>query len=293
MSEMELKENFDKFIDIEKLFEQKNASLARMLPGFVFSYIKRIMHQDEINDFLWENRSLQSIEFLNKVNAYFNVTIDLIGKENFPVDTKTVFAANHPLGGLEGILLTNIIANHYGDARVPVNDLLLSVKNFKPLFIPINKHGSTSKEAIKIFDATYATDIPLLMFPSGYVSRKRKGVIKDIDWRKTFLTKAIKHGRSITPTFITGENSPFFYNLNILREALGIKANLEMFFLANELFKKQNGHLKAYFGPAIEASYFDKRYTPVKWAKLVQEYAYSLVEKPKRNFEQFVLETEE
>ncbi len=278
----------EKFIDVERLFQEKNPGLAKVLPKFVFSYIKRILHQEEINKFLLQNKDSQNVDFLGQVISYFDVTYEIIGASNLPEHPRSVFAANHPLGGLEGIIMTKAIADHYGDARVPVNDILLSIKNFHPLFIPINKHGATSKEAIIKFDETYASDIPMLMFPSGYVSRKKKGVIKDIDWKKTFLAKAIKHNRSIIPTFISGQNSNFFYNLNIFREAIGIKANLEMFFLSNELFKQRGEHLKIYYGEEIKPSFFDKSRHPKEWAKLVQEYAYSLKDNANIGFSEFV-----
>ena len=281
----------EKFIDIEKIFAEKNASLAKLLPGFVFSYIKRIIHQEEINDFLKTNGHLKAKEFIEKVIEYFRISLDIVGAENIKPEGRFVFAANHPLGGLEGIALTNILAEKYGDIRVPVNDILTKIENFKPYFSPINKHGSSSKEAIKLFDANYASDIQMLMFPSGMVSRKINGVITDLEWKKTFITKSIQHKRDIVPIFVGGHNSKFFYGLGRLRSFLGIKANLEMFFLPNELFKQKDQTIKLIFGEPVPYTFFDKRMNYIKWALKMQEYIYELAKGYDNNFQQYVEDT--
>jgi hypothetical protein len=274
----------DKFIDVESLFRIKNPGLAKIIPGFVFRYIRRIIHEQEINEFLYSSRGLSGLEFVEKVVDYFRMTFEVIGAEHFPVNGKIVLAANHPLGGLEGILMTRILAGKYGDVRVPVNDLLLSIKNFHPYFIPINKHGSNSKEAVKLFDTTFASDIPILMFPAGLVSRKNKGKVRDEIWKKTFLTKAVQHGRDIVPVFISGENSRFFYNLATLRKRLGIQANLEMFFLPNELFKQKGRHLKVYIGKPILYTDLIGQSHLGKLAQEIQDHAYLLPANPNSRF---------
>ncbi len=277
-----------KFIDIEKVFKQKNAGLGKWIPGFVFSFIRRIIHETEINAFLERNNNEWGIPFLKQVTGYFNASYELVGKENLPESPRVVFAANHPLGGMEGIVLTEIIADQYGDARVPVNDILLSIKNFKPLFIPINKHGMSSKEAILEFDENYKSDRAMLMFPAGYVSRKNQGVIRDIPWRKTFISKAKEHQRMIIPTFVEATNSKRFYRVASFRKFFGIKANLEMFLLPDELFRQKNSKLRFYFGQAVPPDFFDKRHRPQDWALLLQNYVYELPKGEKRSFMEMI-----
>lgn len=280
----------DKFIDIEKLFHEKNPSLARVLPGFVYSYIRRIIHQDEINTFLSKHHELQGIDFIDKVVEYFNIEYQLIGDDQLEGHKRLVFAANHPLGGLEGILISSVLIKKMGDIRIPVNDLLLSIKNFYPHFTPINKHGSNTRDAIREFDQNFASDKSILMFPAGYVSRRKHGIIRDIDWRKTFLSKAIEHKRAIVPVFITGRNSNFFYNLSRIRTLLGIKANLEMFFLPNELFKQKNSKISLFFGKPIPSSFFTKERNHWDWSHLLQDYIYQLKQNPEQSFEDYYAE---
>ncbi|MEA3446177.1 MAG: glycerol acyltransferase, partial [Bacteroidota bacterium] len=211
-----------KFIDVKKVFAEKNPGLAKVLPGFVFSLIKRIVHENDLNSILKSYGHLRGIDFMSSMIDYFSIRIKTVGFDKVSESGRFVFAANHPLGGLEGIALTIILVGKYGDLRVPVNDILLQVPNFRPFFSPINKHGSSTKDAIREFDKNYASDLQMLMFPAGMVSRKIKGVITDLEWKKTFITKAIQHKRDVVPIFVGGRNSKFFYNLGRIRSFLGV-----------------------------------------------------------------------
>ena len=281
-------ESIAQFIDVEKVFKEKNATLARFIPGFVFRYIKRVVHQEEINVFIKENVHLQGLPFVQAVLDNFNIKIIVKGNLETGTNKRFVFAANHPLGGMEGVAMTKILVEKYGDIRVPVNDILVKLKNFSPYFIPINKHGSNSRDAVLQLDSNFDSDIQILMFPAGFVSRKKAGIIKDSEWKKTFITKAIKHKRDIVPVFIDGQNSNFFYRLAIIRTFLKIKANLEMFYLSDEMFKQRNRTLTFTFGKPIPWSYFDKSMKQPEWAEKMRDYIYCLRENESIEFEDFI-----
>lgn len=279
---MEKKE--DKFIDIERVFKSKSKKLGALMPRFVFRLIGNLVHQDEINAFLQKNGNLWGIDFTEKVAEYFQVKVSYYGIENLPDDPRVIVASNHPFGGIEGIMMTKFMCNHYGDVRVPSNDILMTIKNFRPLFIPINKHGSNSKLAAQIMDESLDSNIPFMIYPAGLVSRKNKGVLKDLEWKKTFITKAIQYNRPIVPTYVEGQNTKLFYFVAGLRKLLKIKANIEMFLLPHELFKARNKEFKIYFTPAVPAEFFDKRYKPAGWAELMKEYLYLYAAGDKRSF---------
>jgi 1-acyl-sn-glycerol-3-phosphate acyltransferase len=265
------------FIDIEKVIASKSESLARSLPGFVIRYLKRILHQDEINEFLYNNRDKYGIDFVNAVLDYFDITIEINGFENLPSGGRYVLVSNHPLGGLDGMALMSSISKKRNDFVFPVNDLLLFVPNVKDLFVPINKHGK-NVDNIRSFDDAFASDKLILYFPAGLVSRKQKGIIKDPEWKKTFITKARKHKRDIIPVHIGGRNSNFFYNLANLRKALRIKSNIEMLYLPNEMFKQHKKDIPVTFGRPLPVGLFDRKAKKdIEWAALVREHIYSLV----------------
>lgn len=276
------------FINIKKVFAEKNPGLAKILPNFVFSIIKKIVHEDDLNTFLKLNGHFYGLDFVNSVLDYFSIKTVITQSDKMKDQGRFVFAANHPLGGLEGMALTKVLVEKYGEIRVPVNDILTKVPNFAPFFSPINKHGASSKEAILQFDKNFASDMQMLMFPAGMVSRKINGKITDLEWKKTFITKAIQHKRDIAPVYIVGRNSDFFYNLARFRKLFGIKANIEMFFLPHEMFKQYNRTIELIFGDPVPYTFFDKRMSHPEWALKMQEYVYALADGYKGKFEDFI-----
>jgi 1-acyl-sn-glycerol-3-phosphate acyltransferase len=263
-------------IDLQAVFYSKNPKLAALIPRFVFRYLNRIVHVKEINGFLKEHGEKQNLDFINAAIKDFNVSIKTEGTENIPAKGRFIFAANHPLGGFDGIVLMKIISNYFIEFKFLVNDLLMNLKNIRDLFIPINKHGKQALEAAAILEKTYESDTQILTFPAGLVSRKIKGQIMDLPWHKNFISKAIKHQRDIIPVHFSGRNTNFFYRLANLRKFLGIKANIEMLYLVDETYKHKNEELVVKFGEPVSWKTFDNSKKPVEWAKWVKERVYAL-----------------
>lgn len=270
-------ENCVKPVYIEQLFKSKNPGLAKMIPGFIFSYLKKIIHQDDINDFITRYGNRKGLDFSDAILEYLNVSYEVQGAENLPSpDGRYIFVSNHPLGGPDGIILISFLGTRYPDLKFPVNDLLLNLRNLNTIFLPVNKHGAQAKEAVAAIENAYASDCQMIMFPAGLVSRKQKGIIKDLEWQKSFVSKAIQHQRDIIPIFIDGRNSDFFYNLANLRKKVGLKANIEMLYLADEAFKQRNRAFKIYIGQAIPWQSLDKSKKTLEWAQEIKERVYRL-----------------
>jgi len=263
-------------IDIKELVREKSPSVARILPGFVYRYIHRIMHIDYINHFLSQSGHLKGIEFVHAVVSEFNVKEKIYGLENIPPSGRFIFASNHPLGGFDAMLLMKIVNKKLGAFKFLVNDVLMSVSNLEDLFVPVNKHGSYGREAASLLFNAYSSDGQILIFPSGLASRKIKGKITDLEWKKHFISKAIEFKRDIIPVFISGRNTNRFYNLANLRTFLRIKWNLEMFFLPDETFRHRNMNVSLYFGKPLPYSIFDKTKTNEQWADHVKSIVYKL-----------------
>jgi putative hemolysin len=160
----------------------------------------------------------------------------------------------------------------------PVNDILLYLPNLKELFIPINKHGNNT-ENVEIIQKTFDSEKLILYFPAGLVSRKQKSRIMDLEWKKTFISKAIQYQRDIIPVYIEGRNSSFFYRLANLRKSLKIKANIEMLLLPDEMYKQKNKNISIYIGKPIPYQTFDHSYSYNEWAQKVKRYVYKHGEK--------------
>jgi len=267
--------NLNKIIDITNVFRSKNPALAKLIPQFVYSYLKRLIHEDSINQILNKNKDKMGLEFVDATIKEFGLNIQITGNENLPTTGRYIIASNHPLGGPDGLALISTVGKKWENIKFPVNDILLFLPNLNPLFIPINKHGSNSSN-LQLIEETFASDCMIIYFPAGLVSRKHKGIIKDLPWKKTIISKSRKHKRDIIPVFIKGNNSNFFYNLANIRKKLKIKANIEMLFLVDEFYKHANKIIEIRFGKAIPYETFDKRFTDTEWVKLVQDHVYKL-----------------
>jgi putative hemolysin len=266
-----------KYIDIENILKSKAPSAAKKVPRFLLNYLIRIVHQDELNYILTAFHDYDGVDFMKELIDYFDITLELHGEENIPAEGRYIFASNHPLGGLDGICLSAIIGERFnGKIRYPVNDILLFIPNLRSIFIPVNKHGKQAKTTAIVTDEAYASDNQIITFPAGLCSRKIKGKIVDLEWKKSFVQKAVEYRRDIIPVYFEGRISNFFYNLANLRVRLGVKTNCEMLYLSDEVFKSKHATYSIYFGKPIPWQTFDESKKPVEWAEWLKGISYGL-----------------
>jgi putative hemolysin len=264
-------------IDVDKILREKAPKHYRYIPGFIVSYLKRIIHQEEINVFLNDSKDKFGVDFLKASLEFLDTKIEAEGLENLPKDGLFTFVSNHPLGGQDGVAIGYVLGNYYnGKVKYLVNDLLMNLKGLAPLCIPINKTGKQSKDFPVMVEAGFKSNDQLIMFPAGLCSRRQKGVIRDLKWSKTFVTKSIQSQRDVVPVYFEGRNSDFFYNLANLCKTLGIKFNMAMLYLADEMFKNRHKTFTVTFGKPIPWQTFDKTKTPAQWADYVKEEVYKL-----------------
>ena len=286
MDEATHKKNF-KPINLRDLFIEKNPKAGRWIPGFVYRFLSRMLRIDFMNDpILYNHGYKKNVDFARASIDAFNVTLEVLGREHLPKDGRFIFVANHPLGGFDGMMIISEISRNFPDLKVLANDILCQVKNMDGIFVPINKHGAQATENVRRIKAMFESDVQVMSFPAGLVSRRKKGVIRDTEWQKSIITKARQTKRSIIPIHVSGRCTSFFYKLSNFRNFLGIKVNLEMFFLPNESYKHRNKHFVITIGKPIPFSTFDKRHTPVEWAALVKDYTYTLAENPESEFDE-------
>ena len=276
---MEQKENILQ-VDIEQIIKAKSEKLHRLLPRFIINYIRRIIHEDEVNDILKRYHGYNGIDFANGLMKEFNVTFNVHNEEKIPVSGRQIIACNHPLGGFDGLALISLISRHRKDIKFPVNDFLMHVPNLTDIFIPINKTGRNHIELARQFDEIFESDDVILYFPAGICSRRIRGVIQDMEWKKTFIAKAKQFNRDIVPMYFNGRNSNFFYNLSNFRKKIGVKTNIEMAYLVDELFNQKNSSYDVYIGDVINYESITKDKSDYEWAQKIRQYVYSLGNTP-------------
>lgn len=275
-----MSESIEKTIDIDKILASKMGDKAKFVPKFLVRWLKRIIHEDEVNRFLWESRDKSGTEWLTECVRYLDMDIKIEGIENLPDknDGKLyTFVSNHPLGGQDGVALGSIIGKHYdGNFRYLVNDLLLNLPGLAPVSIGINKTGKQSRDFPRMVEAGFQSNNHMLMFPAGLNSRKINGVIHDLPWKKTFISKSVEYQRDVVPIYFSGRNSERFYRIANWQKKLGLKINIAMLFLVDEMYRNVHKSFTIKIGKPIPWQTFDKSKTPMEWAKFVEDKVYEL-----------------
>ncbi|MBB4037188.1 putative hemolysin [Dysgonomonas hofstadii] len=264
-------------LDLDKVLQEKAPGIYNKTPRFIINYLKRKIHLNELNEILTIYANKYGVDFMEAVVGYFGLKLDVKGLENIPANGRYIFASNHPLGGLDGICLSAVIGEKF-DKKIKyvVNDVLYFIKNLQPIFLPVNKYGKQSKESTATINDAYNSDDQIITFPAGLCSRKEKGKIIDLPWQKNFIQKAIESKRDIVPVHFEGKNSNFFYRFANIRKRLGIKFNIELIFLPDEMFKNKGETFFITVGEPIPYTMFDNTRTTRQWAEYVKEKSYSL-----------------
>jgi putative hemolysin len=263
-------------IDIEEVINSKNPKLLKWMPGFFIRYIKRVLHQNDMNHFLENNKEKTGVDFANAIIEYFKIKVTIIGLENIPEEGRFIFAANHPQGAIDSMVLVSTVHSRLGELRFMVNDVLMFLAPLRSIFIPINLFGAQSRALSEQMESAYKSGMQILYYPAGLVSRKTKGKIYDLEWKKTIISKAKQYQRDIIPVYIHLRNSNFFYRLASLRTFLGIKANIEMFYLVDEMYRQKGNEITFVFGDPISYKEFGASSKDKEWAEKLRVRVYEL-----------------
>lgn len=265
-------------IDIREVLRGKAPGAARWIPPAVTNWLARTIHEAELNGILTRYADLDGVAFMDALVRHFHISLDLHGAEHLPTkDQRCLFVSNHPLGGLDGICLSALLGGRYGDTfRCVVNDLLLFIPNLRSIFLPVNKHGRQRREAAEALDEAMRGAGQVLTFPAGLCSRKLGGEIADVAWRPSFVREAVRYRRDVVPIFFDGRNSDRFYRAARLREWLGIKLNVEMVYLPDEMFRNRGSRFGVYIGAPIAWQTFVGGLRPQEWAEQVRDMVYGI-----------------
>lgn len=264
-------------VDVGKVIRGKSPKLADRLPHFVIDRIKKVIHQDEINRLLYDNREYTGVEFATHILQDLDVTyrVHYCGEKRPDTSGRYIFVSNHPLGGLDGMILISYIGSTFGDVRFIVNDLLMHIRPLASVFVPVNKYGKMRHDNTLLFQQTFDSDAQVLYFPAGLCSRLIGGRITDLEWKKSFVTKAIESRRDIVPMFFSGENSRRFYRLANMRKRLGIKFNIETFLLPDEMFRKKGSSFDLYIGEPVPYSSLTEEHSHKEWCDIIRQKSYA------------------
>lgn len=238
-------------IDVAATLAAKAPRAARWIPRPVVGWLRRTVHEQEMNEILERVWQLPPVEFIRSFFDYMQITFDTEGLNRLDPGGRYLFVSNHPFGGMDGMMLAERLIDRFGDVRVVVNDILMAVQPLRPLWLPVNKHGAQNADYARRYDEAFLSPLPVLTFPAGLCSRRRDGRVCDLEWKTNFIKQAHRTGRDVVPVFVEGELSDFFYRLANIRKALGIKFNIEMLWLVDEMFRQRGRHFILRFGAPI------------------------------------------
>lgn len=245
-------------VDIDQILQARLPRHYRYIPRWVVGWLKRTVHEDAINEIMASGAGLKDVEFARHVLNCLHVDTTATGMEHLEEGKRYIFASNHPLGGLDGLALITLMGQRYGNnLRFMVNDLLMAVKPMTGIFLPVNKFGRQSRQAAELIGEQYNGDNQMLTFPAGLCSRMQPdGTVADLAWNKHVIARAIHDHRDVVPVHVNSTNSRFFYRLARWRKRLGIKFNIEMLYLPDEMYRKRGETIPITVG------------TPIPWQSL-------------------------
>ena len=250
------------------------------VPNFVIRYLERIVHVKQMNAFLRIHTTERDYDFIKIVlDEELGCSASIEGTENVPTDNKPViYVSNHPLGGLDGMIIAQLIHDKGRELKVIVNDLLMHMEPLAGLWAPVNKIGKLSKEQVIEQQRMWESGVDVLTFPAGACSRLQringKWQIQDLEWQKNFIQRAREYKRDIVPIYFEGHNSRFFYTLAYIRKLLHIKLNIEMLYLVDEMYGAHGKHFRVKVLPPISYTTFNTNRTPKEWAQYVKSIVY-------------------
>jgi 1-acyl-sn-glycerol-3-phosphate acyltransferase len=268
-------------VDVAKVLESKNPKLLKIIPKFIINWLSKLIHQKEINAILEKYSDLKGVDFASSVVRYMGADYDVDGADKIDTAKKYIIVSNHPLGGLDGIILMELFGNLFNKKiKFVVNDLLMYIEPLKPIFVPVNKYGRQNTSIANQIHEAYESNNQILNFPAGLCSRLVKGEIVDLAWQKNFIAQAVKYNRDIIPVYFHGKNSGLFYRIANFRKFLGVKFNYELVLLPHEMFRQKKGRFRVIIGNPISLDSFSSEDSLSKRSEKVREAVYSL--KPKK-----------
>ena len=270
-----LMDDIVRIIDVEKAIRSSKSRLVRILPEFVVRFIRKMIRQDEMNTTIHKYRHKTGVPFVNDVLKEWKVDIVVKGEENVPSSGRFVFVANHPVGGMDALAFLSTIYRFFTNVISPSNQLFEYIPNLQPVILGVNVFGLNTKETAEKYNQLFQSDAQIMIFPAGVVSRRTKGIISDLVWQKSFLSKVVQHKRDIIPVHISGRNSNLFYFVSNLRKFLGIKMSLEIILLPREMHKQRNSTVTIRIGKVLPWQTFTKERTHYEWAQYVKNIVYS------------------
>ncbi len=236
--------------DVEELLREKRPDLARTLPAPLVRVLDRVTHRARINGAIREMEGLPARAFPAAALRELQVRWRVEGGPIPPPEAKPIFVANHPLGALDGLGMLAWTLDRYPVVRVPANDVLARIPHLRPFLLPLDRFGGR-RDGVRRLHGLFAGEAAVLVFPAGRTARREAGEVVDPPWERMAVRMARLHDRPLVPVRIDAANSEHFYGLHRLRQRMGVRWNLEMLLLPDEMFRARGRVIPVRVGPVL------------------------------------------
>lgn len=211
--------------EVAKAIKVDNLGIFGNFLGWVLMKVLKI---STLNKIYSRNDHLQDLEFINALIDEFEINFEIPEEDlrRIPKNGSFITISNHPLGGIDGILLLKLLLEHRPDFKIIANFLLQRVEPLKPFITPVNpfEQHKDAKGSIMGFKAAIQhlkEDHPLGIFPAGEVSTYRDGkLLVDRPWEVAAMKLIKKAEVPVVPIYFHAKNSKLFYRLAKLNDTL-------------------------------------------------------------------------
>ncbi len=243
--------------------------------GWILMKITRI---SGINEFYTKHRHLEGMEFLDAILKHYQIDFE-VPEEDFkrlPKEGAYITISNHPLGGIDGVLLLKLLVTHRSDFKIIANFLLNRIEPMSPYILPVNpfENHKDVKSSISGFKSAMShldEGHPLGIFPAGEVSTYKDGrLIVDRPWEEAAL-KLIRRAKvPVVPIYFHARNSTFFYRLSKISDIFRTAK------LPSEVYSQRNRPIKVRIGQPISVEMQNEQETLEDFTELLRKKTYIL-----------------
>ena len=125
-------------VDLDKVIRGQKNKIVKNLPQFLINYIKKLVHQDEVNLVIKNNQDKFGYDFVKGCVDHLNIKIKTFNEQFIPNKGRFIFASNHPLGAVDFACVIGKIHEKFKNVKIIANDLFIQVENTKNIFLPVN-----------------------------------------------------------------------------------------------------------------------------------------------------------
>ena len=250
--------------------------------GFIGTFlgwiILKILKISTINKIYNRNKHLSNLEFLDALLKEFKIRFEIPDEDlkRLPKEGAYITVSNHPLGGVDGILLLKLMIEQRSDFKIIANFLLHKIEPLIPYIMPVNpfenrKDVKSSVTGFKNALLHLKEGHPLGIFPAGEVSTYRDGkLLVDKPWEAATMKLAKKAKVPIVPIYFHAKNSPLFYRLSKISDTLRTAK------LPSELLTQKNRVIKVRIGRPISVKDQEQHETLEEFSDFIRKKTYML-----------------